>query len=405
MPYTDKGLFGDETVVGLVVVKSLAVKQFSFLGICVAFVLGLFTAGGLWIGSTLWNPTSTDVGGTLDETAVESDRTDSNGSDEVESDSSALSGDLAATLEEIVDIDTEFSRHLALYNFVREADESQLLTLIYQSEDLPLLLEFDFQRVYVMRLYEINPEFAMNHAESFHPVLVRFIFQDWAQKHMEDAISRTKALEGTTREAAMSGMVSPDTELSVAQRVEIALELGREDLANDIAEWQQVSDIQRDPEQAWYEALRKRVGDSDDVEALTLSANIWLRQSGLEVLDEISTSLENDHAREQILFGVIMTATQFMEVKGLFAKALELNIDIASDKDGYVKKILSQWMSKDELGLLETLNDISDPEIQSMAAATLYERSGSLSDEQIEFVRKYISESDLPINERDSLFE
>ncbi|MXW53927.1 MAG: hypothetical protein F4X44_08295 [Gammaproteobacteria bacterium] len=385
--------------------KSYAVKQFSFLSICVAFILGLSAAAGLWIGSTLWNPKSTDQSGIPDESAVESDHTKSSELTELESDSSALFGAQVATLEEIVQIDSEFSRHLALYNLVLEADEPQLLDLIDQSEDLPVLLEFDFQRVYVMRLYEINPEFAMSHAESFHPVLVRFMFQDWAQRHMEDAISRAKALVGTTREAALSGMLSSYSELSVSQKEEIARELGREDLVNDIAEWQQVSDIQRDPEQAWYEALRKRADDSDDVEALTLSANIWMRQSGLEVLDEISTSLENDHARDQILFGVVMTATQFMEIKDLFAKALELDVDIDNDNDGYVKKILSQWANKDKLGLLDSLSGMSDPDIQSLAAATLYERSGSLSDEQIEYVRKYINESDLPITERNLLFE
>ena len=74
-----------------------------------------------------------------------------------------------------------------------------------------------------------------------------------------------------TREAATLGMLSPYSEYSAEQREEIARELGREDLFAGIASEQQVSEGQKDPEQAWNEALRDDSHRNDNDYILTLS--------------------------------------------------------------------------------------------------------------------------------------
>ena len=160
------------------VVKSVAGKRFGILGICAAFLFGCVAIAFVWMGWSLANPESSDAVGLSHGSTVEPNQTE------------------PSTLEELTLIDSQFLRILALYNFALGVDEADFLDLIEQTESLPLRFQFEFQRVLVDRLYEINPELALSHVDSFHTALVQFLFLDWAERDLEDAVARVKSLEG-----------------------------------------------------------------------------------------------------------------------------------------------------------------------------------------------------------------
>ena len=269
---------------------------------------------------SLWNPESSDFGGGPRDSADESYRTESPqlAEPKTESDSSALEGTQASTLEELTLIDSEFSRILALYNFALNVDESEVLDLIAQTKNLPPRFQFGFQKVLVHRLYEINPELALSHVENFHTGLVQLLYRDLARRDLTGAIARAKSLEGETLTQATLGILSPHSEFSAEQRAEIARELGREDLSTSMARGEQVSAIRQNPEKAWNDALREGTFDSNNIRTLVISAVTWLRQSGSEAFDEISASLENVSVREQVLASVFASATEFMDIEDVF---------------------------------------------------------------------------------------
>ena len=335
--------------------KSLAGKRFGVLGICAAFVFGCAAIACVWMGWSLANPESGDPVGLAHDSTVEPNQTE------------------PSTLEELALIDSQFSRILALYNFALGVDEADFLDLIEQTESLPLRFQFEFQRVLVDRLYEINPELALSHVDSFHTALVQFLFLDWAERDLEDAIARVKSLEGATREAATLGMLSPYSEYSAEQREEIARELGREDLSAGIASEQQVSEIQRDPEQAWNEALRDYAYEDDYVVTLVSSGAEWIRQDGLEIVDEISASLGNVQAREYVLASVLVAASQFVDIEDIFSKALE--IDAGRDSStSLLSSIVGHWTRLDPESALDAASEVESSflrdRLQSMVIYT-----------------------------------
>ena len=147
--------------------KSSANKQSGFLSHGVAFVLGVAACAGLWIAWTLWSPATTGSDGYEQDLAADSIRTESSESAGLESASSDLDATTAETFEEIARIESGFSRNLVLYNFVLDFDEAELLELIKRSDDVPAQIQFETQKVIVERLYEIDPEFTLSHADTF----------------------------------------------------------------------------------------------------------------------------------------------------------------------------------------------------------------------------------------------
>ncbi|MCY4142145.1 MAG: hypothetical protein OXG08_00455 [Gammaproteobacteria bacterium] len=337
--------------------KSTASNRSGLLGYCVAFAMGLCTLGVVWFAWSLWNPESRDLSEVPRELADESDRTESQQLAEPKTDSasSALAGTPAATLEELTLIDGEFSRGLALYNFALNVDETDILDLIAQTENLPSRFQFGFQKALVHRLYEINPELALSHVENSHDGLVQLLYRDLARKDLTGAIARAKSLEGETLTQATLGILSPHSEFSAEQRAEIARELGREDLSTSMARGEQVSVIRQDPEKAWNDALRESTFDSNHIRTLVISAVTWLSQSGSEAFDEISASLENVPVREQVLASVFASATEFMDFEVVFQKALE----VATNQDlTLLSSVIGSWTQSDPVSALGSVNDV-----------------------------------------------
>lgn len=352
------------------VVKSLAGKRFGVLGICAAFVFGCAAIACAWIAWSFWNPESGDRGGLIHDAPIDPSQTESLELAEAGSTSSALSETAPASLEELTQIDSQFSRIRALYNFALGVDEADFLALIEQTENLPRRFQFEFQRVFVERFFEVNPELALSNVDSFHTTLVQNLFLNWAKRDLADAIARAQSLEGTTREAAAWGILSPYSEFTAEQRAEIAHELGREELLTGLTLGQQVSAIQRNPEKAWYEALQDDAYDSDHIRILVMSGATWIRHDGLEVVDEISASLGDVRVRDQVLASVLSTATQFADVEEIFSKALE--IETGHDaKRVLLTSVVAQWSQLDPLSAIDTINEVQTYSLRNQLLETL----------------------------------
>ncbi len=226
-------------------------RRFSFLGVGVAFVLGLVVASAaLWIGWSVWSPADTSSGSASPDPIAETQYSEPTDPGEPESTSPAQAGTPAATLEEIAEIETEFSQRLAIYRLALESSETQLLDLIKQTDKLPTMLRFQFQRAFVDRLFEINPGLTLSQLENFEPSMAQSIFRQWARQNLDDAIVGVKSLEGAIRREASMGILTHRPDISSELQARISRELGAEQLSAELSSGQQVTEIQRDPEKA-----------------------------------------------------------------------------------------------------------------------------------------------------------
>ena len=173
---------------------------------------------------------------------------------------------------------------------------------------------------------------------------------------MADAIERAKSLGGAAREAALTAILARGPELSDEQRVEIERELAYAEPSTGVASGTRYIEVQgKDPDKRWNEALREGTFDSDHIQSLVISGLSWIRQSGFEVIDEISADLENVQVREQVLTSVLISASQFLDMEDIFSKSLELE----NDPDRHLlSSIVGYWSSKDPKSALGATNKI-----------------------------------------------
>ncbi len=330
--------------------ESSSNRQFGILGICAAFVLGSITTAGLWIGWYSWSSIPENPN-----EPTSSPRVQTSNLSEVESTSLAHADAQANTLDEIAQLETEFSRLLALYNFALESTEADLLDLIDQTKKLPAPLRFQSQKVFVDRLHEINPELVLSRAENFPASLVQSIFRQRARSNLADAMVRAKSFEGETLEAALLGILSHRPDVSAELQAEIARELGVGQISIGPSRGQRVSETQKDPEKDWNEALQESTYDNDHMEKLTIAAVTWVREGGLDVVDEISASLDNALVREQIINSVFASAMHFMETEDIFDKALEMD----GRPDGsLLSLVVGLWSAKNPKSALDAVNEV-----------------------------------------------
>ena len=101
--------------------------------------------------------------------------------------------------------------------------------------------------------------------------------------------------------------------------------------------------------------MREGTFDSDHIQSLVISGLSWIRQSGFEVIDEISADLENVQVREQVLTSVLISASQFLDMEDIFSKSLELE----NDPDRHLpSSIVGYWSSRDPKSALGATNKI-----------------------------------------------
>ena len=315
----------------------------------------MVATAGSWIGWSLWSSHAENTNGSSSDATVQIEHTES--SDVSESAAYAQAGTQNPILEEISKIPTEFSRNLALSNIALESDAARLLDLIDQAEKFHIEFRSTAQRIFVGRLYEIDPELALSNIENFPVFFAQFIFKQRALTDLADAIARAKSLEGEIRQQAIMGILSHRPDLSDEQLSEIDRELGSEHLSAALVRGREASEIERDPQKAWYEALQHGTNDRNQIGTLVTTALKWIRQDGFDTIEEINATLEDTLVREEVLKSVLLSAMHFTESKDVFARALELDVD--PDKR-ILSLVAASWAESDPQSALDAVNEVDN---------------------------------------------
>lgn len=309
------------------------------------------------MGWSLWSSNAENTAGGPSNPTIQIEHSESTELGVSESAAYAQAGTQNPTLEEISNIPTEFSKRLALSNIALESDEARLLDLIDQAEKFHIEFRSAAQRVFVGRLYEIDPELTLSNLQNFPVSLAQFIFRQRARTDLADAIARAKSLEGKIRQEATWGILSYRPDLSPEQLSEIDRELGSEHLSAALVKGRQASEIERDPQKAWYEALQQGTNDRDQIGTLVTTALKWIRQDGFDTIEEINATIEDTLVREEVLKSVLLSAMHFTESKDVFARALELDVD--PDKR-IVSLVAASWAESDPQSAFDAVNEVDN---------------------------------------------
>ena len=137
--------------------------------------------------------------------------------------------------------------------------------------------------------------------------MIRTVYAAWARNDLNKAIEHAKELNEQDSRSALAAILDARTDLPIERRRDIGIELGDKQFAF----YSHFSDLTKDqidnPRETWYEivGLANRESVQEEAEdALNRVAFVWLEEEGIQILDEIVSSISEGYDYYFVLDGL-----------------------------------------------------------------------------------------------------
>ncbi|MCY4657507.1 MAG: hypothetical protein OXC80_11920 [Gammaproteobacteria bacterium] len=215
------------------------------------------------------------------------------------------------SLGDTLKFESDFDQTVALYNLLAGADEELVKDLLVQTREISKVSQRHAAiSIIYARYAAINPKNALEHAQNFDDIEIRVplrtIFHHWARSNLSQASEAVKALDPRLRRSAVQTMLYARDDLPVGQREALLDDLDMSYMKADLRMELALQSAREDPRSAWQEVLSvldkeavtpKHIRQDEVETSLTLLSQIsslWIEQSGLDAMEEMYYSIENN---------------------------------------------------------------------------------------------------------------
>lgn len=208
-------------------------------------------------------------------------------------------------IDEIEFPERAFDRKVAILSWITTLSDDQILNWLKQSTDaswnVATEILNEFQSTLLQKLTISAPEraieFVWSMDEHRRTPLASVVFQTWASADLEDAITNVKKWTDDEAVNFLPTILRAREDLSLDRQREIAKEFGDENYAFFKYFNRLTTEGIDNPKETWHEILN--VANSESVQgvayrALSEVAVAWVEREGLEVLDEIVSSISHE---------------------------------------------------------------------------------------------------------------
>lgn len=370
-----------------------------------------------------------------DATTIPRDRTETTQGDEQQSDSVGSTdtneSDVVAVpsrVDQLVFPKRTFDRKASIVSWVATLSDDELVSWLEQTADpswqVSLGNRTELQTSLLQKLASSAPDRAIDFAlarEEQQQVnsMVSTVLQVWANKDIDGAVARVKGMNEQTTNYFVRPLLTARDDLPLERMREIAIELGDEKSAFAIYFQNLTKGEIENPRDTWYEIVNMAIRESvQDTTGYVLSnvAITWVEESGMDVLDEIVSSVWSDSAYvpivPQILRGVsthdpeavfdyVMSnlgdqATEVIQntgitsiwaqkdPQGMIAKAETL--PASRFRQSFVRNAVWRWADNNPRQLLERLEVIPPGELERASSRAIDRLTDSSPTEAAEYV-------------------
>lgn len=283
--------------------------------------------------------------------------------------------DSMSSLFELSQLTSDFARSVALHGILAEANQRDLRQLIEESKEItPNSRQHSIQEAIFQRYTTIDAASALVQIEKMpsnrHGPLISVIFKEWSQLDLDKAVAKAGQLEGSTKLAALNGILQSRDDLSDDLRLGIARDIGNEQYAIDFLTQSQMSDSIDNPQAAWNTLINDDHDDIAQIATLVEVAQSWVEQSGFSALQEINESLSNWQSRMAVLGSVIHRLAQ-SDPEGLFNQIL--NYD--QDRNNFIATTLVQaWVASDPHAALDAVVNVESDRLRQTLLESIVNR-------------------------------
>ncbi len=159
------------------------------------------------------------------------------------------------------------------------------------------------------------------------------------------------------------------TDLTDAERREIAVQLGNEQIAINLIYMEKLSESIDDPRLLWNEITKGVQNDSAQFEFLLQIAYVWVEKKGLQALDQVITTFENSPTQTWFLNAILREVAQSTPSDALqYALQFDRYPLIESNKI-----VIQEWATSDPKAALNAISAISKEGLRDSLTKELIE--------------------------------
>ena len=255
-----------------------------------------------------------------------------------------------------------FDRKASIVSWVATLSDDELLSWLEQSADPSWQVSpgnrTELQTSLLQKFASTAPDRAIDFAlarEEQQQVnsMVSTVLQVWANKDIDGAVARVKGMNEQTTNYFVRPLLTARDDLPLERMREIAIELGDEKSAFAIYFQNLTKGEIENPKDTWYEIVNMAIRESvQDTTGYVLSnvAIAWVEESGMDVLDEIVSSVWSDSEYVPIV-PQILRGVSTHDPEAVFDYAMSNLGDQATEVIQNIG-ITSIWAQKDPQGMI-----------------------------------------------------
>lgn len=265
--------------------------------------------------------------------------------------------------------ESAYERRLKLSSWILKLNESQLIDWLERSSssdwDVSQQVRKDFQSILLHTLTPYNPtaalDFTLARKDPVRFELLRRVFYEWAIVDLDSSVKHASDLPQELSAFALYGIFEAQDSLSLDEHKAIALKIGNESYATTF-HLQKFLDAPIDnPRETWHDAVVLAEPIHEHYQILAQIAVTWIEASGVEVLDEIISSVDDENMRASISLEVLRELALSVPDQA-FAFALDLE---SKNREFVARSVIQTWAKLDPHVALEAIKAIPPSQFRS----------------------------------------
>ncbi len=254
----------------------------------------------------------------------------------------------------------DFNQVVEWYSLLSVADEDSLRDLLDASRSISSHTQGQAARSAIIRRYaSISPSRALEFAQTLpkheRESLLPGVFSEWAILDLDEAVSNANSLDFRAKQIALQTILRTRDDLPVNLRNQLAERLDGKSFAGALIGEEHALSLIENPPAAWSALISDGQVNQYRVNSFVQIAVAWIDRDGLEVLEQISTSLteEVDNAFEIMNQVAIAVAQTNAEEAFNFVVTLDPTV-----QRGLMSSLVRAWSTIDPSAALRAVDSL-----------------------------------------------
>lgn len=297
------------------------------------------------------------------------------GQSEVSTKTAEVSIPNIATIDELVELESEYVRSVTLRQMLADLDEQRSFELLDQTKTVNYPnLRLRIRKEIVQKLATIAPVRTLTQIKDYPKreriPLVEILFEEWLRSGLDEALRYASTLADEERLRVLKTVFRTRDDLSKPLLRQIAHDLEYGGLATRLLEDLIVNSARTNPEEAWNQLLEDPWRDYGQIWSLVNVANARIEVEGRDVLFEVAEQLSSLKTRSE----VVRRRLADMSVRDApnafkYANALHAKTD-----DSIYRSIVFYWTVDDPHSALEAISTLDDESLREELLDTVASR-------------------------------